>query len=721
MKNMKLWKGLALSACVALAAVACGDDDPSKETNNTNVTTNNSTSNNMTTNNTTANNDLCAMVDCAANLPAPTCDGDVAVTSTSTGCDPETGMCGFDENREDCAANGETCSDGQCVVADLCFEVTCDTPEPSCNGDTAIVPGAESCNPANGMCEPDQPAQTTDCAANNQICVDGACVDDTGPCAGVSCDQPADGCDGQDLVTYSGAGVCDMATGDCDFTAVETRTDCTATGEICLAGACAADNDTSVSAGDLVITEYMQNPAAVSDNDGEWFEIYNATPRTLDINGLILDDGANQLTIAGAANVAGFSYVLVAKNADNATNGGLPPVDIEFSNISLANGDDTITIYASNGTDIIDQVAYDNGATFPDGNGVSGQFGAEFDVTSDDNADGSFWCPSRRTVYGAGDFGTPAAPNEVCLPAAVTRTVYDLQDENAADHPVFGTRVNVVDVIISATDGGDHLFVQEANGGQYSGIFVATDSVDISTFAVGDVVDIDGFYSEGSGTETTGTSMIEALSVTSKNMTGNVMPEVLTTEELSTEAGAEPWEGVLVQVLEPGVTDGSLSFGEFSIDANLLVDDLLYDYDTNVGDPANCWIFSQLTGPLDYRFGGFKIVPRDANDFVTADTTLTSSGAVGVSTVGAGGNSFTPGNICVDSGATVTWTWAGGFHDVESRDAGTNTPSATKALDSQDLQMAGDAFAFTFNDAGSYHYLCSYHPTAMTGQVIVLE
>ena len=53
---------------------------------------------------------------------------------------------------------------------------------------------------------------------------------------GVDCSQPADTCDLNEAVTYSGDGVCDPMTGMCDFSAVETRTDCGAM--TCMSGVC---------------------------------------------------------------------------------------------------------------------------------------------------------------------------------------------------------------------------------------------------------------------------------------------------------------------------------------------------------------------------------------------------------------------------------------------------------------------------------------------------
>ena len=49
----------------------------------------------------------------------------------------------------------------------------------------------------------------------------------------------------------------------------------------------------TILAGDLVITEVMQNPQFVDDTVGEWFEVYNTTKAAIDIRGLVGGDAAS--------------------------------------------------------------------------------------------------------------------------------------------------------------------------------------------------------------------------------------------------------------------------------------------------------------------------------------------------------------------------------------------------------------------------------------------
>jgi plastocyanin len=65
--------------------------------------------------------------------------------------------------------------------------------------------------------------------------------------------------------------------------------------------------------------------------------------------------------------------------------------------------------------------------------------------------------------------------------------------------------------------------------------------------------------------------------------------------------------------------------------------------------------------------------------------------------------------VTVAAGETVTWSHEGGLpHTVTAEDG---------AFDSGDLS-GGDTFSHTFEEAGSFPYVCSIHPD-MTGTVEV--
>lgn len=162
--------------------------------------------------------------------------------------------------------------------------------------------------------------------------------------------------------------------------------------------------------GDIVITEIMNNPSAVGDDVGEWFELYNATSVDIDLNGWsISDNGTNAHTIdnGGSLVIASKSYLVLGVNADVSTNGGVTVAYEYASGFALGNSDDELILKASDGN-TIDSVAWDNGSTFPDPNGAS----MSLQNPNFDNNLGANWCEAATTTYGDGDFGTPGLAND---------------------------------------------------------------------------------------------------------------------------------------------------------------------------------------------------------------------------------------------------------------------------------------------------------------------
>jgi hypothetical protein len=156
----------------------------------------------------------------------------------------------------------------------------------------------------------------------------------------------------------------------------------------------------------LVINEIMQNPSAVADDSGEWFEIYNAGEYMISLQGYsIKDAGTDMHTIEDIILLYPGSFIVLGNNAVSNTNGGLT-IDYQYSGISLGNGSDELIILDPDGM-VIDSVGWDNGATFPDP--TNGASMALSDPTLD-NSLGSNWQEST-TPYGDGDLGTPGIPN----------------------------------------------------------------------------------------------------------------------------------------------------------------------------------------------------------------------------------------------------------------------------------------------------------------------
>ena len=173
-------------------------------------------------------------------------------------------------------------------------------------------------------------------------------------------------------------------------------------------------DDETISAGDVVITEIMQNPSAVGDSAGEWFEVFNGAAFPIDLNGWTIGT-ENHLIANGAPLVIGpGAYLVLGNNSDFGTNGGVV-VDYEYNSVFLGNGSDTLTLSLPDLTEI-DRVEWDDGATFPDPDGASMSLAS----TALDNNVGSNWFTSS-TPYGDGDLGSPGSANPV--PATLTLSV----------------------------------------------------------------------------------------------------------------------------------------------------------------------------------------------------------------------------------------------------------------------------------------------------------
>lgn len=163
-------------------------------------------------------------------------------------------------------------------------------------------------------------------------------------------------------------------------------------------------------AAELVINEIMNNPDAVSDGMGEWFELTNTGTEIISLNNYILkDDGQDNHMITSGTDLLlqpGGFFVL-GINGDDQTNGGIN-IDYEYSNFFLSNSFDEIQIVHPNGT-ILDEVWYDNGGAFPDPTGKSM---ALVDPSLENNS-GANWQESETSMSN-GDFGTPGNSNFDC-------------------------------------------------------------------------------------------------------------------------------------------------------------------------------------------------------------------------------------------------------------------------------------------------------------------
>jgi hypothetical protein len=166
--------------------------------------------------------------------------------------------------------------------------------------------------------------------------------------------------------------------------------------------------------GDIVITEIMQNPDAVSDEMGEWFEIFNTTYHGIDLQGwTVSDNGVDSFVIDRSVVIGAGQRLILGVNDNIWTNGGVE-VDYAYGygplGMYLGNSDDEIIITDSQSSEIA-RVEYDGGPNWPDPDGASM---SNYNFTLEMN-DYTHWFESHILPYGDGDFGTPGEINEPYL------------------------------------------------------------------------------------------------------------------------------------------------------------------------------------------------------------------------------------------------------------------------------------------------------------------
>ncbi len=701
---------------------ACGGDDDKNNSQTANNNSNNGStvgpnnkSNNNTNNSKTTGqtiNGACLEKNCQN--PLAWCDGTIAVTfSTPASCDDTTGDCSNGmESRLDCAATGEACDNGVCVETCEADDV-CEAPADVCSG--AILTsysGAGMCDLAIGACSYAAVTSATDCNSLEQVCQVDKCVD---LCEN-GCLPPAGFCTGNTATSYSGNGMCAFLDGSCDYSNVETVTDCALANLTCSDGVCVGGTPIPPTPGDLVFTEILPDSDAVDDNLGEWIEIQNVSGSPILLNDLVLkDDGADSHVITAANDliVNPGQYFLLGRNADMLLNGGVD-IGYEYATYSLSNSSDEVLLETTAGV-VIDRVDYSGAMGFS--RGVSMQLGNQHDFKAVDNNDAQYWCPAT-TTFGGGDFGTPGVVNSDCLPPAVV-TIYDIQDATKPNHPAPNSDVEVKGVVVSAKS-DRFIWVQEIAGGAHSGIHIQAGSTDVSLLNVGDTIDFIGAYIEASGQ-----SQITLDSFTVSASGATTSPELLDSAIFADAVEAEKWEGVLVQINEAGVTkenaDGpGNNFNETLLDGVIRIDDRLSAFT----QPAPCSFFDTIVGPVEFSFGNYKILPRSTADMVESSETVTDSSAdatASVSIVGVGAGGYSPKILCVSSGATLTFTNdSTGTHDAVSRNPAEVAPNnfSTNTL-LPALLAPGSEFSFVAGAEATEHYRCTPHPT-MEGVIIVL-
>ncbi len=165
--------------------------------------------------------------------------------------------------------------------------------------------------------------------------------------------------------------------------------------------------------GELLITEIMFDPSALTDTEGEWIEIYNPSDHDINLRDLILKrDETNVHTITDSIVLSPGAFHILQKKE---TSTGALNSYVYGSDITLPNTGAVVSIFNA-GTEatpgpLVFSVDYGS-AGFPSTSGASlclspSKMNAAAAVS------GNSWCIST-SAYSTGDLGTPGTGNDRC-------------------------------------------------------------------------------------------------------------------------------------------------------------------------------------------------------------------------------------------------------------------------------------------------------------------
>jgi hypothetical protein len=177
-----------------------------------------------------------------------------------------------------------------------------------------------------------------------------------------------------------------------------------------------------MTAGDVAITEIMYNPdgQTLGDDDYfEWVELTNLLDEPVQLVGMMLSDGNNQLFLDGFE-LPSLGRVVVAADAASfrsAYGSSIPIVSWDGIWTKLANSGDTLVLYSASGG-VVDEVAY------------SESWGMAAGDTTRSDADGHGSSLEKISLFGVNDAGNWAPSIDYACP---------VPDPDTGDDKCWGT------------------------------------------------------------------------------------------------------------------------------------------------------------------------------------------------------------------------------------------------------------------------------------------
>jgi beta-lactamase superfamily II metal-dependent hydrolase len=157
-------------------------------------------------------------------------------------------------------------------------------------------------------------------------------------------------------------------------------------------------------AGQLVINEFLADPNAVTDANGEWFEIYNRGTSAVNLQNFRIASANDAVhTITASVSVPAGGYVVLGRNAASSTNGGVTVAYAYGTTITLANASDWLALRDANGA-TVDSVSYTST--------TAGAAWGVKDASLDNTVVGSSNWQLQTSTFGLGDRGTPNKAND---------------------------------------------------------------------------------------------------------------------------------------------------------------------------------------------------------------------------------------------------------------------------------------------------------------------
>jgi hypothetical protein len=194
----------------------------------------------------------------------------------------------------------------------------------------------------------------------------------------------------------------------------------------------------------------------------------------------------------------------------------------------------------------------------------------------------------------------------------------DVFELNQGQVPL-GTEVEVFGLVVSAT-AFDGVYAQEASGGPYSGVWVYLGVDWELTF--GSVVPGDRLDLWGLANEYNGLTELDLVASASPGLVVSGSGPAPAPSTIGVADAGEPWEAVLVEVLDVVVDAPDLGYGEWSVTpriggggATVVIDDKIHAW-SGAGTLSAGDRFDSIVGPLHYSFSAFKLEPRDDSDVI---------------------------------------------------------------------------------------------------------